>query len=56
MTQTHYDLLVSLISVYKAMGGGWVTEADKLDEPKKNECADPQLASKFYHKKTLAWN
>ncbi len=29
-TQTQYDLLLSLISVYKAMGGGWVTEADKL--------------------------
>lgn len=32
-TQTQYDLLVSLISVYKAMGGGWVTEADKLNLP-----------------------
>ena len=29
-TQTQYDLLLSLISVYKAMGGGWITEADKL--------------------------
>lgn len=29
-TQTQYDLLVSLISVYKAMGGGWINEADKL--------------------------
>lgn len=29
-TQTQYDLLVSLISVYKAMGGGWIAEADKL--------------------------
>lgn len=29
-TQTQYDLLVSLISVYKAMGGGWIGEADKL--------------------------
>ena len=26
-------LLVSLVSVYKAMGGGWVGEADKLTEP-----------------------
>jgi len=34
-TKTHYDLLVSLISVYKAMGGGWVQEADKLQEPQK---------------------
>lgn len=32
-TQTHYDLLVSLISAYKAMGGGWVIEADKLNLP-----------------------
>lgn len=32
-TKTHYDLLVSLISVYKAMGGGWVIEAEKLTEP-----------------------
>jgi multidrug efflux system outer membrane protein len=31
-TQTQYDLLVSLISVYKAMGGGWVVEADRLGE------------------------
>jgi len=31
-TQTQYDLLVSLISVYKAMGGGWAVEADKLGE------------------------
>lgn len=34
-TQTHYNLLVSLISVYKAMGGGWVTEADKFTEQNK---------------------
>lgn len=34
-TQTHYNLLVSLVSVYKAMGGGWVAEADKLTAPKK---------------------
>ncbi len=33
-TQTQYDLLLSLISVYKAMGGGWVTEADKLARQK----------------------
>ena len=32
-TQTHYGLLVSYISVYKAMGGGWVAEADKLNAP-----------------------
>lgn len=31
-TQTQYDLLVSLISVYKAMGGGWILEADRLGE------------------------
>lgn len=29
-TQTTYDLLMSVVSVYKAMGGGWVTEAEKL--------------------------
>ncbi len=34
-TQTQYDLLVSLISVYKAMGGGWIAEADKLGETTK---------------------
>lgn len=36
-TKTHYDLLVSLISVYKAMGGGWVTEADRLQRPKERK-------------------
>lgn len=36
-TKTHYDLLVSLISVYKAMGGGWVMEADRLQDTKKGE-------------------
>lgn len=30
LAQTNYDLLVAVISVYKAMGGGWVSEADKL--------------------------
>jgi len=35
-TQTHYNTLVSLISVYKAMGGGWATEADKLGSKKEN--------------------
>jgi multidrug efflux system outer membrane protein len=34
-TRTHYDLLVSLISVYKAMGGGWVAKADIVDAEKK---------------------
>lgn len=34
-TQTQYDLLVSLISVYKAMGGGWIDKADTLGETKK---------------------
>ena len=27
--RTQSDLLVALVSIYKAMGGGWVTEADK---------------------------
>jgi multidrug efflux system outer membrane protein len=31
-TQTGYDQLVSLITVYKAMGGGWILEADRLGE------------------------
>lgn len=31
-TQTQYDLLVSLISVYKTMGGGWIDQADRLGE------------------------
>ncbi len=34
MTQTRYEQLVSLISVYKAMGGGWIAEADRLAEEK----------------------
>ncbi len=32
--QTGYDQLVSLISVYKAMGGGWINEADRLQGEK----------------------
>ena len=28
--QTSYDLLTAMVSVYKSMGGGWITEADKL--------------------------
>jgi multidrug efflux system outer membrane protein len=32
--QTRYDLLTSIVSVYKAMGGGWVAEADKLNSEK----------------------
>lgn len=28
-TQTQYDLLVSLIGVYKALGGGWIDAAEK---------------------------
>jgi len=30
LAQTQYNLLVSVVSIYKAMGGGWVVEADKL--------------------------
>lgn len=30
LNQTRYDLLTAIVSVYKSMGGGWVTEADKL--------------------------
>jgi multidrug efflux system outer membrane protein len=33
LTQTRYDLLASLVTVYKSMGGGWVMEADKLNLP-----------------------
>jgi outer membrane protein, multidrug efflux system len=31
--QTKSDLLTAIVSVYKSMGGGWVTEADKLNQP-----------------------
>jgi multidrug efflux system outer membrane protein len=31
--QTKFDLLTAIVSVYKSMGGGWVTEADKLNLP-----------------------
>lgn len=30
--QTQNDVIQALINTYKAMGGGWVTEADKLAE------------------------
>jgi len=30
LVQKEVDILVALISVYKAMGGGWVTEADQM--------------------------
>ena len=30
MVQKEIDLLGSLISVYKAMGGGWIAQADRL--------------------------
>lgn len=33
LNQTRSDLLIALVSVYKSMGGGWVTEADKLNLP-----------------------
>lgn len=38
LNQTRSDLLTAIVSVYKSMGGGWVTEADKLGLPgqKKN--------------------
>ena len=35
LTKTKYDLLGSVVSVYKAMGGGWVTEADNLQKKEK---------------------
>lgn len=38
MTQTRYEQLVSVVSVYKAMGGGWIAEADRL-AAKGNESA-----------------
>lgn len=28
--QTKYELLTSMVLIYKSMGGGWITEADKL--------------------------
>jgi multidrug efflux system outer membrane protein len=31
--QTKFDLLTAIVSVYKSMGGGWDTEADKLNLP-----------------------
>ncbi len=31
--QTTFDLLTAIVSVYKSMGGGWVTEADKRNLP-----------------------
>lgn len=31
--QTTFDLLTAIVSVYKSMGGGWVTEADMLNPP-----------------------
>jgi multidrug efflux system outer membrane protein len=37
LTQTRYDLLLSLVTVYKSMGGGWVMEADKLNLPNENK-------------------
>jgi outer membrane protein, multidrug efflux system len=30
-TQTKVDLLAAIVSVYKSMGGGWDTEADKMN-------------------------
>jgi multidrug efflux system outer membrane protein len=37
--QTKFDLLTTIVSVYKSMGGGWVTEADKLNLPNENAMA-----------------
>lgn len=31
-TRTRSDLLLAVVGVYKAMGGGWVTEAERLQE------------------------
>jgi outer membrane protein, multidrug efflux system len=33
MVQKEIDLLGSLIAVYKAMGGGWIAEADRMSSP-----------------------
>jgi multidrug efflux system outer membrane protein len=33
LNQTQFDLLTAIVSVYKSMGGGWDTEADKLNPP-----------------------
>lgn len=35
--QIKSDLLTTLVAVYKAMGGGWITEADKLNLPRENK-------------------
>jgi multidrug efflux system outer membrane protein len=38
LNQTRSDLLAAMVSVYKSMGGGWVTEADKLNLPNGKNC------------------
>ena len=35
--QTRADLLTTMVAVYKAMGGGWVAEADKLNLPREKK-------------------
>ena len=48
--QTRASLFISLVNIYKAMGGGWVNEADKLSgtEPEQASGAsdtNPSLAA-----------
>jgi multidrug efflux system outer membrane protein len=40
--QTQSDLLLSMVNIYKAMGGGWVTEAaNQITEPAQNAASKP---------------
>ncbi|MEI7673724.1 MAG: efflux transporter outer membrane subunit, partial [Deltaproteobacteria bacterium] len=34
VNQTRSDLLTTMVALYKSMGGGWITEADKLNLPR----------------------
>lgn len=38
-SQTQGTLFIDLVSIYKAMGGGWVTEANKLSAPQDKRAA-----------------
>ncbi len=41
-TQTQGTLLEALVNLYKAMGGGWVVEADKMTMSKSGSAAKPE--------------
>ncbi|BCS52898.1 efflux transporter outer membrane subunit [Geobacter sp. SVR] len=45
LTQLRASLLVSYVNLYKAMGGGWVTEADKLTGAGGQPVTPPQTTS-----------